>query len=55
MGKFDYVISLLKNEINEFYVNKEMEKEIREAIKILKKEGKKVRKHYKANGRSKNC
>jgi len=43
MGKFDYVISLLKNEINEFYVNKEMEKEIREAIKVLKKEGKKVR------------
>ena len=39
MGKFDYVISLLENEINEFYVNKEMEKEIREAIKVLKKEG----------------
>ena len=41
MGKFDYVISLLKNEINEFYVSPDMEKEIRKAIKVLKKEGEK--------------
>ena len=41
MGKFDYVISLLKNEIDEFYLSEYMEEEIREAIKVLKKEDEK--------------
>jgi hypothetical protein len=48
MNKFEYVITLLKNELKEYYISSDMKKELREAIRILKKENKKGKVIFKA-------